>query len=75
MTILSALLYTWAILSAGTFLFAFGTVCLGLSTPGGRAHFEQKGLSYHTTLVVLVVTSILFPIAWRFTYLAIKEQQ
>jgi hypothetical protein len=75
MTYLQVLLTIWAILSAGTFLFAFGTICIGLSTPEGKARFEQQKLSYHTTLAVLVVTSILFPIAWRFTYLAIKEQQ
>lgn len=63
----------WLIVSAGTFCF-LSFLVLRAFHRGGVAKFRRLNVSYPALAVIVVLMSLLFPIAWYLIHRLIKEE-
>lgn len=72
MSPLIAFAYAWLIVSAGTLCF-LGSLVLSAFRTGGIARFRRLNISLPALWAIVVIMSLLFPIAWYMIYKLIKE--
>ena len=64
----------WLTVSAGTFLF-LSLLVFNAFKHGGLEKFKALNISFPALIIVVVVMSLLFPVAWHVIYQLIEEKK
>lgn len=74
MSTLMQFTYLWLLVAAGTFCF-LSFLAISAFVNGGVERFKRLGVSYPALVVIIVISSLFFPIAWYLIHRLIKEHR